>query len=107
MSDLEIEEGLETVLKELDQTKGVESAIIVNSVGKILKHTLKSSGDLSLFGPMAQVIHSSSQRLLGSAGLGKMEKVLLESKRAITIPAVEKKFTFNHTYREKMPTWAW
>lgn len=81
MSDLEIEEGLETVLKELDQTKGVEGAIIVNSVGEILKHTLKSSGDLSLFGPMAQVIHSSSQRLLGSAGLGKMEKVLLESKK--------------------------
>lgn len=76
-----MEEGLETVLDELNQTKGVEGAIIVSAVGKVLKHNLKSSGDLALFGPMAQVIDSSSQRLLGSAGLGEMEKVLLESKK--------------------------
>ena len=76
-----MEEGLETVLDELSQTKGVEGAIIVSAVGKVLKHNLKSSGDLALFGPMAQVIDSSSQRLLGSAGLGEMEKVLLESKK--------------------------
>jgi predicted regulator of Ras-like GTPase activity (Roadblock/LC7/MglB family) len=81
MSDQEMEEGLETVLDELNQTKGVEGAIIVSSVGEVLKHNLKSSGDLGLFGPMAQVIDSSSQRLLGSAGLGEMEKVLLESKK--------------------------
>jgi len=76
-----MEEGLETVLDELNQTKGVEGAIIVSAVGEVLKHNLKSSGDLALFGPMAQVIDSSSQRLLGSAGLGEMEKVLLESKK--------------------------
>jgi len=76
-----MEEGLETVLDELSQTKGVEGAIIVSAVGKVLKHNLKSSGDLALFGPMAQVIDSSSQRLLGSAGLGEMEKALLESKK--------------------------
>lgn len=81
MSDLDIMKGLESVLEELNQTKGVEGAIIISSVGEILRHNLKSSGDLSLFGPMAQVIDSSSQRLLGSAGLGKMEKVLLESKK--------------------------
>ncbi len=76
-----MEEGLKTVLDELNQIKGVEGAIIVSSVGEVLKHNLKSSGDLGLFGPMAQVIDSSSQRLLGSAGLGEMEKVLLESKK--------------------------
>lgn len=81
MSEYDMEEGLETVLDELNQTKGVEGAIIVSAVGKVLKHNLKSSGDLALFGPMAQVIDSSSQRLLGSAGLGEMEKVLLESKK--------------------------
>ncbi|MEN6328884.1 MAG: roadblock/LC7 domain-containing protein [Methanobacteriaceae archaeon] len=81
MSDLDMEEGLEAVLDELNQTKGVEGAIIVSSVGGVLKHNLKSSGDLALFGPMAQVIGSSSQRLLESAGLGEMEKVLLESKK--------------------------
>ena len=76
-----MEEGLKTVLDELNQTKGVEGTIIVSSAGEVLKHNLKSSGDLDLFGPMAQVIDSSSQRLLGSAGLGEMEKVLLESKK--------------------------
>ncbi|HMK54862.1 MAG TPA: roadblock/LC7 domain-containing protein [Methanobacteriaceae archaeon] len=81
MSDLEIEEQLEKVLKELNQTKGVEGSIIINSVGDVLKHTLRYSGDIDLFGPMAQIIDSSSQRLLGSAGLGQMEKVLLESKK--------------------------
>lgn len=81
MSEYDMEEGLETVLDELNQTKGVEGAIIVSAVGEVLKHNLKSSGDLALFGPMAQVIDSSSQRLLGSAGLGEMEKVLLESKK--------------------------
>ena len=70
MSEYDMEEGLETVLDELNQTKGVEGAIIVSAVGEVLKHNLKSSGDLALFGPMAQVIDSSSQRLLGSAGLG-------------------------------------
>jgi predicted regulator of Ras-like GTPase activity (Roadblock/LC7/MglB family) len=81
MSNLDMKEGLETVLEELNQTKGVEGAIIVSSVGEVLRHNLKSSGDLALFGPMAQVIGSSSQRLLGSAGLGEMERVLLESKK--------------------------
>jgi predicted regulator of Ras-like GTPase activity (Roadblock/LC7/MglB family) len=81
MSEYDVEEGLQTVLDELNQTKGVEGAIIVSSVGEVVIHTLKSGGDLSLFGPMAQVIDSSSQRLLGSVGQGKMEKVLLESKK--------------------------
>jgi predicted regulator of Ras-like GTPase activity (Roadblock/LC7/MglB family) len=81
MSEYDMEEGLDIVLDELTQTKGVEGAIIVSSWGEVLKHNLKSSGDLSLFGPMTQVIDSSSQRLLESAGLGKMEKVLLESKK--------------------------
>jgi predicted regulator of Ras-like GTPase activity (Roadblock/LC7/MglB family) len=81
MSDFHMEEGLKNVLDELNQTKGVEGAIIVSAVGEVLKHNLKSSGDLALFGPMAQVIDSSSQRLLESAGLGEMEKVLLESKK--------------------------
>ncbi len=81
MRELDIMEGLETVLEELNRTKGVEGAIIVSSAGEVLKHNLKSIGDLALFGPMAQVIDSSSQRLLGSAGLGEMEKVLLESKK--------------------------
>jgi predicted regulator of Ras-like GTPase activity (Roadblock/LC7/MglB family) len=81
MSEYDIEEGLQTALDELNQTKGVEGAIIVSSVGEVVIHTLKSGGDLSLFGPMAQVIDSSSQRLLGSAGQGKMEKVLLEAKK--------------------------
>ncbi|MEG3224760.1 MAG: hypothetical protein BME94_04310 [Methanobacteriales archaeon Met13] len=81
MNDLEIEEQLEKVLDELNQTKGVEGSIIISSSGEVLKHTLRYSGEVALFGPMSQVIVSSSQRLLGSADLGQMEKVLLESKK--------------------------
>lgn len=79
--DSKLENQLMDILTDLNKIDGVESSLISNSSGNVICHTMSSETDTSLFGPMAHVITSSSQRLLGSANQGEIERVLVESKK--------------------------
>jgi len=79
MTDTHLKMKLEKATVDLDKTTDVEGILIVASDGRILHHNLRVDVDINLFGPMSQVISSSSLRLLGSSGQGKMERVLVES----------------------------
>jgi len=79
MTDTRLKMQLEKATEDLDKTTAVEGILIVASDGRILHHKLRVDVDINLFGPMSQVISSSSLRLLNSSGQGKMERVLVES----------------------------
>jgi Uncharacterized distant relative of homeotic protein bithoraxoid len=79
MTDTHLKMQLEKATVDLDKTTDVEGILIVASDGRILHHNLRVDVDINLFGPMSQVISSSSLRLLDSSGQGKMERVLVES----------------------------
>ncbi|MDO5834973.1 MAG: hypothetical protein Q4P17_00530, partial [Methanobacterium sp.] len=79
MTDTHLKMQLEKATVDLDKTTDVEGILIVASDGRILHHNLRVDVDINLFGPMSQVISSSSVRLLDSSGQGKMERVLVES----------------------------
>lgn len=79
--DSEIKTKLEKILTDLNRIEGIESSLIADSNGDILSHTMSRSADITLFGSMAHVISGSSERLLNSANQGKIERVLVESKR--------------------------
>jgi predicted regulator of Ras-like GTPase activity (Roadblock/LC7/MglB family) len=70
-----------SILNELNKTKGVTGSIIVDSGGEVLENDLKEKENIDLFGPMAQVINRSSQKLLNSIDMGNIGQVLLESKK--------------------------
>ena len=71
---------LERIVNDLGKVEGVEGALIVDSNEKILSQRILQNVDISLFGPMAHVITSSSKRLLSSSNQGNIQRVLVESK---------------------------
>jgi len=79
MIDRNMKIQLEKATQEINQIPDIEGNLIVASNGEILHHQLRADVDINLFGPMSQVISSSSSRLLDSSDQGDMKRVLLES----------------------------
>ncbi|SCG86136.1 roadblock/LC7 domain-containing protein [Methanobacterium congolense] len=80
MKDPEIQNQLEKNVSTLNKVEGVDGSLIIDSNGIILYHKLFKRSEVSLFGSMANVITSSSRRLLNSTDQGEIERVLVESK---------------------------
>ena len=80
MKDPEIQNQLEKNVSTLNKVEGVDGSLIIDSNGIILYHKLFKRFEVSLFGSMANVITSSSRRLLNSTDQGEIERVLVESK---------------------------
>jgi predicted regulator of Ras-like GTPase activity (Roadblock/LC7/MglB family) len=79
MIDHNLKIQLEKATQELNQTPDVEGNLIVATNGEVLHYHLRAEVDINLFGPMSQVISSSSSRLLNSSNQGAMKRVLVES----------------------------
>lgn len=79
--DSKLENQLTAILIDLNRIEGVESSLISDSNGNVICHSMSRGTNISLFGPMAHVITSSSKRLLSSANQGEIERVLVESGR--------------------------
>ena len=79
MIDRNMKIQLEKATQEINQIPDIEGNLIVASNGEILHHQLRADVDINLFGPMSQVISSSSSRLLDSSDQGDIKRVLLES----------------------------
>ncbi len=79
MKDSNLKVELERIVNDLGKVDGVEGSLIVDSNGELLSQRMLQNGDISLFGPMAHVITSSSKRLLNSSNQGKIERILVES----------------------------
>lgn len=79
--DKDIENQLTRILSDLNKINGIESSLIADSNGNVMCHSMSRRTNTALFGSMAHVITSSSKRLLTSANQGKIERVLVESKR--------------------------
>ena len=79
MEDNKLNVELERIVNDLGKVEGVEGALIVDSNEKILSQRILQNVDISLFGPMAHVITSSSKRLLSSSNQGNIQRVLVES----------------------------
>jgi len=61
------------------KVEGVEGALIVDNNEEVLSQHILQDVDISLFGPMAHVITSSSKRLLSASNQGNIQRVLVES----------------------------
>jgi predicted regulator of Ras-like GTPase activity (Roadblock/LC7/MglB family) len=79
MKDNNLKVELERIVNDLGKVEGVEGAIIVDNNEEILSQRIIQDVDISLFGPMAHVITSSSKRLLSSSNQGNIQRVLVES----------------------------
>jgi predicted regulator of Ras-like GTPase activity (Roadblock/LC7/MglB family) len=80
MEDNNLKVELERIVNDLGKVDGVEGGLIVDCNGDILSQRILQDIDISLFGPMANVITSSSKRLINSSNQGKIQRVLVESK---------------------------
>jgi Uncharacterized distant relative of homeotic protein bithoraxoid len=80
MEDNNLKVELERIVNDLGKVEGVEGALIVDNNEEILSQRILQDVDISLFGPMAHVITSSSKRLLSSSDQGNIQRVLVESK---------------------------
>ncbi len=80
MEDNNLNVELERIVNDLGKVEGVEGGLIVDYNGAILHQRILQDIDISLFGPMANVITSSSKRLLNSSNEGGIQRVLVESK---------------------------
>ncbi len=80
MEDNNLKVELERIVNDLGKVDGVEGGLIVDCSGDILSQRILQDIDISLFGPMANVINSSSKRLINSSHQGKIQRVLVESK---------------------------
>ena len=80
MEDNKLNVELERIVNDLGKVEGVEGALIVDSNEEILSQRILQNVDISLFGPMAHVITSSSKRLLSSSHQRNIQRVLVESK---------------------------
>ena len=80
MEDNNLKVELERIVNDLGKIDGVEGGLIVDCNGDILSQRILQDIDISLFGPMANVITSSSKRLINSSNQGKIQRVLVESK---------------------------
>ncbi len=79
MEDNNLKVELERIVNDLGKVDGVEGGLIVDCNGDILSQRILQDIDISLFGPMANVITSSSKRLINSSNQGKIQRVLVES----------------------------
>ncbi len=79
MEDNNLKVELERIVNDLGKVDGVEGSLIVDCNGDILGQRILQDIDISLFGPMANVITSSSKRLISSSKQGKIQRVLVES----------------------------
>ena len=79
MEDNKLNVELERIVNDLGKVEGVEGALIVDNNEEILSQRILQDVDISLFGPMAHVITSSSKRLLSSSNQGNIQRVLVES----------------------------
>ena len=79
MEDNNLKVELERIVNDLGKVDGVEGGLIVDCNGHILSQRILQDIDISLFGPMANVITSSSKRLINSSNQGKIQRVLVES----------------------------
>lgn len=79
MEDNNLKVELERIVNDLGKVDGVEGGLIVDCNGDILSQRILQDIDISLFGPMANVITSSSKRLISSSNQGKIQRVLVES----------------------------
>ncbi len=76
-----MEKQLKEILGDLSKVSGIDGSLIVDGDGNVLCHHMLEESDVSLFGSMAHVITSSSKRLLNAAEQGKIERVLVESRK--------------------------
>ena len=79
MEDNKLKVELERIVNDLGKVEGVEGALIVDNNEEILSQRILQDIDISLFGPMAHVITSSSKRLLSASNQGNIQRVLVES----------------------------
>lgn len=70
---------LERIVIDLVKVDGVDGGLIVDDTGKILAKRMLQDIDIELFGPMSNVITSSSKRLFNSSHQGEIQRVLIES----------------------------
>lgn len=71
--------NLENVVNELKNVAGLNGSLIIDNHGNVLCHSISQGLDVSLFGPMTNVITNSSKRLLNASGEGEIKRVLVES----------------------------
>ena len=71
--------NLENVVNELKNVAGLNGSLIIDNHGNVLCHSISQSLDVSLFGPMTNVITNSSKRLLNASSEGEIRRVLVES----------------------------
>jgi predicted regulator of Ras-like GTPase activity (Roadblock/LC7/MglB family) len=79
MTDSNLKPQLDKIVNDLAKIEGVDGNLIVTGNGELLSHHIRGDVDISLFGPMVQVISSSSQNLTESLSQGETERVLMES----------------------------
>jgi predicted regulator of Ras-like GTPase activity (Roadblock/LC7/MglB family) len=70
---------LERIVIDLVKVDGVNGGLIVDDTGTIIAKRMLQDIDIELFGPMANVITSSSKRLFNSSHQGEIHRVLVES----------------------------
>lgn len=80
MKDSELKSKLEKALASVNSITGVDGTLVVDNQGEILYSNL-SYKDVDLFGSMANIISSSSEKLLDLSKEGQIERVLVESVR--------------------------
>ncbi|ADZ08889.1 Roadblock/LC7 family protein [Methanobacterium lacus] len=70
---------LERIVIDLVKVDGVDGGLIVDDTGKVVAKRMLQDIDIELFGPMSNVITSSSKRLFNSSHQGEIQRVLIES----------------------------
>ncbi|MDO9044044.1 MAG: roadblock/LC7 domain-containing protein [Methanobacteriaceae archaeon] len=80
MKDSELKSKLEKALASVNNITGVDGTLVVDNQGEILYSNI-SYKDVDLFGSMANIISSSSEKLLDLSKEGQIERVLVESVR--------------------------
>lgn len=78
MKRSKIELKLEKTLNKVNNITGVDGTLVVDNQGGILYSSL-SSDNVDLFGSMANIISSSSEKLLDLSKQGLIERILVES----------------------------
>ena len=79
MHDYDLMVKLERIITDLVKVDGVDGSLIVDGKGNIVAQRILQNVDVKLFGPMANVITSSSKRLYNSSHQGEIHRVLVES----------------------------
>lgn len=80
MNDNDLKVKLERIITDLSKVEGVEGSLIIDDNSEVLAQRIMQDADISLFGPMAHVIISSSKLLLNSSNQGEINRILIESK---------------------------